>query len=145
MRVVLQRVDYASSTVDGVVTGAIDKGYMLLVGFTHDDNLEKIKKAAKKIAGLRIFEDENHKMNLNLETVKGAILSISQFTLYANTNEGNRPSFVDAMNPEKAKDLYDLFNQELRFYGFTVETGVFGAHMDIKLLNSGPVTIIYEF
>ncbi len=145
MRVVLQRVDYASSTVDGVVTGAIDKGYMLLVGFTHDDNLEKIKKAAKKIAGLRIFEDENHKMNLNLETVKGAILSISQFTLYANTNEGNRPSFVDAMNPEKAKDLYDLFNQELRSYGFTVETGVFGAHMDIKLLNSGPVTIIYEF
>ena len=91
MRVVLQRVDYASCTVDGVVTGAIDKGYMLLVGFTHDDNLEKIKKAAKKIAGLRIFEDENHKMNLNLETVKGAILSISQFTLYANTNEGNRP------------------------------------------------------
>ena len=145
MRVVLQRVDYASSIVDGVVTGAIDKGYMLLVGFTHDDNLEKIKKAAKKIAGLRIFEDENHKMNLNLETVKGAILSISQFTLYANTNEGNRPSFVDAMNPEKAKDLYDLFNQELRSYGFTVETGVFGAHMDIKLLNSGPVTIIYEF
>lgn len=145
MRVVLQRVDYASSTVDGVVTGAIDKGYMLLVGFTHDDNLEKIKKAAKKIAGLRIFEDENHKMNLNLETVKGAILSISQFTLYANTNEGNRPSFVDAMNPEKAKDLYDLFNQELRSYGFIVETGVFGAHMDIKLLNSGPVTIIYEF
>ena len=145
MRVVLQRVDYASSTVDGVVTGAIDKGYMLLVGFTHDDNLEKIKKAAKKIAGLRIFEDENHKMNLNLETVKGSILSISQFTLYANTNEGNRPSFVDAMNPEKAKDLYELFNQELRSYGFTVETGVFGAHMDIKLLNSGPVTIIYEF
>lgn len=145
MRVVLQRVDYASSTVDGVVTGAIDKGYMLLVGFTHDDNLEKIKKAAKKIAGLRIFEDENHKMNLNLETVKGAILSISQFTLYANTNEGNRPSFVDAMNPEKAKDLYNLFNQELRSYGFIVETGVFGAHMDINLLNSGPVTIIYEF
>ena len=145
MKVVLQRVDYAKCTVDGVVTGAIDKGYMLLVGFTHDDNMEKVKKAAKKIAGLRIFEDENQKMNLNLETVKGAILSISQFTLYANTNEGNRPSFVDAMKPDSAKDLYLKFNQELRSYGFKVEEGIFGAHMDIELLNSGPVTIIYEF
>ena len=145
MKVVLQRVDYAKCTVDGVVTGAIDKGYMLLVGFTHDDNIEKVQKAAKKISGLRIFEDENHKMNLNLESVKGAILSISQFTLYANTNEGNRPSFVDAMKPDLAKALYEDFNDELRKYGFKVETGIFGAHMDIELLNSGPVTIIYEF
>ena len=145
MKVVLQRVDYAKCTVDGVVTGAIDKGYMLLVGFTHDDNIEKVQKAAKKIAGLRIFEDENHKMNLNLESVKGSILSISQFTLYANTNEGNRPSFVDAMKPDMAKALYEDFNEELRKYGFKVETGIFGAHMDIELLNSGPVTIIYEF
>lgn len=145
MKVVLQRVDYAKCTVDGVVTGAIDKGYMLLVGFTHDDNIEKVQKAAKKISGLRIFEDENHKMNLNLESVKGAILSISQFTLYANTNEGNRPSFVDAMKPDLAKTLYEDFNEELRKYGFKVETGIFGAHMDIELLNSGPVTIIYEF
>ena len=145
MRVVLQRVDHAKCTVDGVVTGAIDKGYMLLVGFTHDDNLDKVKKAAKKIAGLRIFEDDNHKMNLNLESVGGAILSISQFTLYANTNEGNRPSFVEAMEPTKAKELYNLFNKELRSYGFVVEEGIFGAHMDIDLLNSGPVTIIYEF
>ena len=145
MRVVLQRVDHAKCTVDGTVTGAIDKGYMLLVGFTHGDDFEKVKKAAKKIAGLRIFEDENHKMNLNLETVKGAILSISQFTLYANTNEGNRPSFVDAMAPDQARDLYNKFNIELRSYGFTVEEGIFGAHMDIDLLNSGPVTIIYEF
>lgn len=145
MRVVLQRVDYAKCTVDNVVTGAIDKGYMLLVGFTHDDNLDKVKKAAKKISGLRIFEDENHKMNLNLEAVKGAILSISQFTLYANTNEGNRPSFVEAMKPEEANILYQKFNDELRSYGFKVETGIFGAHMDIELLNSGPVTIIYDF
>lgn len=145
MRVVLQRVDHAKCTVDGVITGSIDKGYMLLVGFTHDDDIEKVKKAAKKIAGLRIFEDENHKMNLNLETVKGAILSISQFTLYANTNEGNRPSFVEAMAPDKALDLYKKFNVELRSYGFRVEEGIFGAHMDIDLLNSGPVTIIYEF
>ena len=84
-------------------------------------------------------------MNLNLETVKGSILSISQFTLYANTNEGNRPSFVDALNPNEAIKLYDLFNKELRKYGFVVEEGIFGAHMDIDLLNSGPVTIIYEF
>lgn len=145
MRVVLQRVDYASCTVDGVVTGKIDKGYMLLVGFTNGDNIEKIKKAAKKIIGLRVFEDENHKMNLNLDAVHGNILSISQFTLYANTNEGNRPSFVDAMNPVEAKVLYEKFNDELRTYGVKVETGIFGAHMDIDLLNSGPVTIIYEF
>lgn len=145
MRVVLQRVDFAKCTVDGIVTGKIDKGYMLLVGFTHNDNIDKVKKAAKKISGLRIFEDENHKMNLNLESVKGSILSISQFTLYANTNEGNRPSFVEAMAPDSAKDLYNKFNIELRSYGFKVEEGIFGAHMDIELLNSGPVTIIYEF
>ena len=145
MRVVLQRVDFAKRTVDGIVTGKIDKGYMLLVGFTHNDNIDKVKKAAKKISGLRIFEDENHKMNLNLESVKGSILSISQFTLYANTNEGNRPSFVEAMAPDSAKDLYNKFNIELRSYGFKVEEGIFGAHMDIELLNSGPVTIIYEF
>lgn len=145
MRVVLQRVDHASCTVDGKITGQIGKGYMLLVGFTNGDDLSKVQKAAKKIAGLRIFEDDNHKMNLNLETVKGSILSISQFTLYANTNEGNRPSFVEALNPIEAKKLYELFNIELRKYGFVVEEGIFGAHMDIDLLNSGPVTIIYEF
>lgn len=145
MRIVLQRVDHASCTVDGKITGQIGKGYMLLVGFTIGDDLSKIQKAAKKIAGLRIFEDDNHKMNLNLETVKGSILSISQFTLYANTNEGNRPSFVEALNPIEAKKLYELFNIELRKYGFVVEEGIFGAHMDIDLLNSGPVTIIYEF
>ena len=145
MRIVLQRVDHASCTVDGKITGQIGKGYMLLVGFTNGDDLSKVQKAAKKIAGLRIFEDDNHKMNLNLETVKGSILSISQFTLYANTNEGNRPSFVEALNPIEAKKLYELFNIELRKYGFVVEEGIFGVHMDIDLLNSGPVTIIYEF
>lgn len=145
MRVVLQRVDRASCTVDGKITGKIAKGYLLLVGFTNGDNIQIVNKAAKKIANLRIFEDENHKMNLNLATVKGSILSISQFTLYANTNEGNRPSFVDALNPQEAIVLYDLFNKELRNYGFIVEEGIFGAHMDIELLNSGPVTIIYDF
>lgn len=145
MRVVLQRVQHASCTVDGKITGKIEKGYMLLVGFTHNDSLTNLEKAVKKISGLRIFEDENHKMNLNLETVKGSILSISQFTLYANTNEGNRPSFVEAMNPVEAKELYLSFNKMLREKGFIVEEGIFGAHMEIDLLNDGPVTIIYEF
>lgn len=145
MRVILQRVAHSSCTVDGIVTGKIDKGYLLLVGFTHNDTIKNLEKAVKKISGLRIFEDENHKMNLNLETVKGSILSISQFTLYANTNEGNRPSFVEAMNPTDAKELYLKFNQMLREKGFLVEEGIFGAHMEIDLLNDGPVTIIYEF
>ena len=145
MRVVLQRVQHASCRVDGKITGKIEKGYMLLVGFTHNDSLTNLEKAVKKISGLRIFEDENHKMNLNLETVKGSILSISQFTLYANTNEGNRPSFVEAMNPVEAKELYLSFNKMLREKGFIVEEGIFGAHMEIDLLNDGPVTIIYEF
>lgn len=145
MRVVLQRVDKAKCTVDGNVTGEINVGYLLLVGYTEGDNEEKNKKAAKKIANLRIFEDENGKMNLSLREVNGSILSISQFTLYANTNDGNRPSFVNALNPILAKELYLKFNDELRTYGYVVEEGIFGAHMDIELLNSGPCTIIYEF
>ncbi len=145
MKVVLQRVKHASCTVDNVITGQIEKGYLLLVGFTNGDNVEKLDKAVKKISGLRIFEDENQKMNLNLEKVNGKILSISQFTLYANTNEGNRPSFIDALNPVEAKKLYLSFNEKLRSMDFVVEEGVFGAHMDIELLNDGPCTIIYEF
>ena len=145
MRVVLQRVDKAKCTVDGNVTGEINVGYLLLVGYTEGDNEEKNKKAAKKIANLRIFEDKNGKMNLSLREVNGSILSISQFTLYANTNDGNRPSFVNALNPILAKELYLKFNEELRTYGYVVEEGIFGAHMDIELLNSGPCTIIYEF
>ena len=145
MKVVLQRVKHASCTVEGSITGQIEKGYLLLVGFTNGDNREKLDKAVKKISGLRVFEDENQKMNLNLEKVNGKILSISQFTLYANTNEGNRPSFVEALNPIEAKELYLLFNEKLRALGFIVEEGVFGAHMDIELLNDGPCTIIYEF
>lgn len=145
MRVVLQRVKHAKCTVDNDITGEIDKGYLLLVGFTNDDNEEKIAKAVKKIIGLRIFEDQNGKMNLNLDTVKGDILSISQFTLYANTNEGNRPSFTEAMNPVYAKELYNKFNEKLREANVKVYEGVFGAHMDIELLNDGPCTIIYEF
>lgn len=145
MKVVLQRVSFASCTVDNKITGKINNGYMLLVGFTNGDNHQTIEKAAKKICNLRIFEDENHKMNLSLQAVNGSILSISQFTLYANTNEGNRPSFTDAMNPQDANLLYQEFNRLLRSYGFVVEEGIFGAHMEINLLNNGPVTIIFEF
>ena len=145
MKVVLQRVKHASCTVENVITGQIEKGYLLLVGFTNGDSVEKLDKAVKKISGLRIFEDENQKMNLNLEKVNGKILSISQFTLYANTNEGKRPSFIDALNPVEAKKLYLSFNEKLRSMDFVVEEGVFGAHMDIELLNDGPCTIIYEF
>lgn len=145
MKVVLQRVEYAKCTVDGVVTGEIGLGYLLLVGYTHTDDESKNVKAAKKIANLRIFEDSNEKMNLSLRDVNGSILSISQFTLYATTNDGNRPSFVEAMRPEPAKALYLDFNNKLREYGYKVEEGIFGASMKIDLLNSGPCTIIYEF
>lgn len=145
MRVTLQRVSRASCTVDGKITGKIDKGYLLLVGFTHTDTKEVVDKAVKKIVNLRIFEDELGKMNLNIHQVNGAILSISQFTLYANTNEGNRPSFTNSMKPYMAKDLYIYFNNKLRENNLKVDEGIFGAHMDIELVNDGPVTINYEF
>lgn len=145
MKVVLQRVTSASCTVDNKITGEITKGYLLLVGFTNGDDELTIDKAVKKITNLRIFEDENGKMNLSLKQVDGKILSISQFTLYADTNCGNRPSFIKALNPLEAKGLYKVFNDKLRSMGFIVEEGIFGAHMDIRLLNDGPCTIIYEF
>lgn len=144
MRVVLQRSKQASVTVDGQVTGAIDKGYMLLVGITHSDTIEDIQYVAKKIADLRIWEDEAGKMNRSISEVGGAILSVSQFTLYADTRKGKRPSFIEAARPEQAEPLWQAFNQELMTYGLQVETGVFGAMMDVALVNDGPVTIIVE-
>ena len=144
MRVVVQRVKNASCVIDGNLYSQIDTGYLLLVGFTHTDSLKEVKYLAKKIANLRVFEDENGKMNLSLKAVNGKILSISQFTLYADTKDGNRPAFVKAMNPVEASKLYDLFNEELRTYDIEVLTGQFGADMKINLLNDGPVTIIYD-
>ena len=144
MRVVVQRVLNASCTIDGELYSEIEKGYLLLVGFTHSDSVKEVKYLAKKIANLRVFEDENGKMNLSLKAVNGKILSISQFTLYADTKDGNRPAFINAMKPQEASSLYDLFNEELRTYDIEVLTGVFGADMKIKLLNDGPVTIIYD-
>lgn len=144
MRVVLQRVKYASCSVDGNITGKCEKGYMLLVGFKDGDDDAMIEKIAKKVVDLRIFEDENDKLNLSIKDVDGSILSISQFTLYASCKKGRRPSFTNAMNPEQASKMYDKFNDELRKLEMHVEEGIFGADMKIELLNDGPVTIILD-
>ena len=144
MRVVVQRVKRASCEINNEVYSSIGIGFLLLVGFTHTDTIKEVKYLAKKISGLRVFEDENGKMNLSLKAVNGKILSISQFTLYADTKDGNRPAFIKAMNPVEASKLYDLFNEELRTYDIEVLTGQFGADMKINLLNDGPVTIIYD-
>ena len=146
MKVVVQKVISASCTVDNKITGKIDQGFMLLVGFTHSDTTENVLKMAKKIAGLRIFEDEAGKMNLSIKDVGGKILSISQFTLYGDCNKGNRPSFVNSMAPDAASKLYDYFNEVLRNdYQMVVETGIFGAHMILDPICDGPVTIELEF
>lgn len=144
MKVIVQKVLSASCTVDNKITGKINQGYMLLVGFTHSDTIENVLKMAKKIVGLRIFEDENGKMNLDIKSVNGEILSISQFTLYANCKEGRRPSFVDAMKPLEAERLYKLFNEKLRKFCPSVEEGIFGADMKIELINDGPFTILLD-
>ncbi len=145
VRVIVQRTTQAKVTVDGNVTGQIEHGLMLLVGLTHEDGLKDLEYCAKKVANLRIFEDEAGKMNLSVKDVGGAILSISQFTLYGETKKGNRPSFIEAARPEVAEPLYDQFNEILRDnYGLKVETGVFGAMMDVSFTNNGPVTLIVE-
>ena len=144
MRVILQRSRNASVTVDGTVTGAIDKGYVLLVGITHTDTEEDIAYVAKKIADLRIWEDEEGKMNRSILEVGGDILSVSQFTLYADTRKGKRPSFIEAARPEQAAPLWLAFNEQLKTHGLHVETGIFGAMMDVALINDGPVTIMIE-
>lgn len=144
MRVVLQRVKSASVTVDDQVIGKVGKGYMLLVGFTHDDSIEDIDYIARKVANARLFADENGKINLSIKQVQGAILSVSQFTLYASTKNGNRPGFGAAQKPELAKENYHYFNEKLRSYGIEVQIGQFGADMDVALVNDGPITIIYD-
>ncbi len=143
MRVIVQRSREAKVEVDGKVTGSIDKGLMLLVGFTEGDSIEQIEYLAKKVVNLRIFDDENGVMNKSILDVGGSILSISQFTLYADTNKGNRPSYINALGGEKAIKLYELFNKELEKY-VKVGTGVFGAEMLVSFTNDGPVTIMLE-
>ena len=145
MRIVVQLCTRAEVRIAGTVVGRIDRGFMLLVGITATDTIADADLLAKKIAQLRVFEDQDGKMNLALADVGGAILSISQFTLYADCRKGNRPSFIHAARPEQASPLYDYFNQTLRTtYGLTVQTGRFGADMQVDFINDGPVTILLD-
>lgn len=144
MRVLVQRSGKASVTVDNKVVGAIDSGLVLLVGFTQGDDLSKVKALATKVQNLRIFPDEDDVMNKSIVDFGGDILSISQFTLYGDAKKGNRPSYINALKNDEAKPLYDAFNEELRSLGLKVETGIFGADMDVSLINVGPTTILLE-
>ncbi|MCH3904442.1 MAG: D-aminoacyl-tRNA deacylase [Lactobacillus sp.] len=144
MRVVIQRVKQASVAIDGQTVGQIQQGLLLLVGLKNGDGTEQVTQAADKIAKMRIFADEAGKTNLNIKQVGGQVLSVSQFTLLANTKKGNRPSFVDAMRPPESKELWEQFNDELRARGLHVETGKFGADMAVSLVNDGPFTIVYD-
>lgn len=144
MKVVLQRSKQAKVEVDGSVVGEISKGFVLLVGVTHEDTEEDAAYLAEKIVHLRVFEDENEKMNHSLKDVSGEILSVSQFTLYGDTRKGRRPNFMNAAKPDHALTIYNRFNDLLREQGIHVETGEFGAMMDVSLLNDGPVTLIIE-
>ncbi|WP_339147015.1 MULTISPECIES: D-aminoacyl-tRNA deacylase [unclassified Sutcliffiella] len=144
MRVVLQRAKKAEVRVGGEVVGKIDRGLMLLVGVTHEDSPEDAAYVAEKVANLRIFEDDQDKMNLSLLDVDGQVLSVSQFTLYGDCRKGRRPNFMEAAKPDHAETIYEAFNEALRNKGVTVETGQFGAMMDVDFVNDGPVTLIVE-
>ena len=144
MKVIIQRSLKSSVSVNNNVVGKIEKGMVILVGFTQDDTIEDIKYLVKKIINLRIFDDENGIMNKSLIDTNGSILSVSQFTLYANCKKGNRPSYVEALNSSDAIKLYDLFNEELKNNNINVETGIFGAEMTLNITNNGPITITLE-
>ena len=144
MRVVLQRVAHASVTVEEKVIGKIQRGFLLLVGVTHDDTMEDMEYLVRKIVQMRIFEDEEGKLNRSIQDIGGEILSVSQFTLYADTKKGNRPSFSKAAPGDVALEMFEQFNGLLRDTGVPVETGQFGADMKVELLNDGPVTILLD-
>ena len=144
MRVVIQRVSEASVTVDGIVTGKIDKGFLLLVGVSKGDTSNEAVVMAEKISKMRIFEDENGKMNLSLFDVCGSVLAVSQFTLCADCRRGNRPDYLNAAPPREANELYELFCEEMKKKNIPVEKGIFGADMKVSLLNDGPVTIVLD-
>ena len=150
MKVVVQRAKDASVSVDGNIVGSIERGLVLLIGFTKGDSISEINYMIDKIVNLRIFDDENGVMNKSLIDVNGDILSISQFTLYADTRKGRRPSYINALGGEEAVELYNLFNNKLREFlkkadtGIKVEEGIFGADMEVSFVNDGPVTIILE-
>ena len=145
MRVIIQRVLKADCIVNKEIVSSIHHGMMILVGFTHTDSEKEREQMALKIAKLRIFEDSNGKMNLSIQDVGGSILSISQFTLYANSKEGNRPSFIQAMNPKIASELYEKFNQKINSLGIPLVSGIFGADMKLDMICDGPVTIHLEY
>ena len=144
MKLVIQRVKNASVTVEEKVVGEIEKGFLVLIGIKVGDTKEHADYLVKKLCNLRVFTDENDKMNLSLKDVEGKLLIVSQFTLYANCNDGNRPSFIEAARPEEAIPLYEYFCDECAKRGFEVQKGIFGADMKVQLLNDGPVTIIIE-
>lgn len=144
MKFVVQRVSNANVKVDNKVVGKINKGYMVLIGIKEEDTICEADYLIKKLINLRVFEDENEKMNLSLKDVKGELLLISQFTLYGDCSNGNRPSFIAAAKPDKAEKLYDYIVQKCKENIEVVETGIFGAHMEVGLVNDGPVTIILE-
>lgn len=144
MKLVVQRVANAKVEVDNKIIGKINKGFLVLLGVTHEDTKETADFLVSKLINLRVFTDENYKMNLSIKDIKGELLIVSQFTLYANCQKGNRPSFVEAAKPDKAKELYNYFINECKKENINVQTGEFGAHMQVSLLNDGPVTIILE-
>lgn len=144
MRVLVQRSLSSRVSVDDKVIGSIPKGFVLLVGFSKEDTISDIEYCVQKIKKLRIFNDENNQMNLSIDDIEGQILSISQFTLYGDVTKGNRPSFIEAMSYEEAKKMYEVFNQKLKEKGLKVETGEFGADMQVEITNDGPVTIWIE-
>lgn len=144
MKIVLQRVSSAKVDVEGKTVGEIDRGYLVLFGAHKDDTKADADRLAKKVCNLRIFEDENEKINKSLKDVEGSLLIISQFTLCADCSHGNRPSFIEAMPPSEASELYDYFCEQCASYGFKVEKGIFGADMKVSLVNDGPFTIVLE-
>lgn len=145
MKAVIQRVKYADVKVDGETVGEIGEGYMILVGVQEGDTKEDAENLARKTAGLRVFTDDEDKMNLSIIDIDGEILAISQFTLCADVKKGNRPSFINAAKPDEASGLYEYYCEQLKANGVRkVEKGVFGAHMEVSLLNNGPVTILYD-
>ena len=144
MRAVVQRVASSRVTVDERVTGEVKKGLLVLLGVTHDDTSKDVDYMVDKVTNLRIFEDENDKMNLSLKDIGGEVMAVSQFTLYGDARKGRRPSFSDAERPDVANPLYEEFVEKLRAQGITVGTGEFGAHMMVELTNDGPVTILLE-
>ena len=144
MRAVIQRVSQASVSIEETIVGAIQQGFMVLLGITHEDTGDDVAYLIRKIKNLRVFEDEEGKMNRSLESINGAVLSISQFTLYGETKKGNRPSFIQAAPPSIAIPLYEAFTEGLKAEGITVATGKFGADMQVALVNDGPVTIVID-